>query len=75
MANNDMTKGLLVGVLAGAAVGLAIGILYAPRSGVETRELIREKTGAFASGLKERAGDFKDCVTAAVRGNKEQVEA
>lgn len=75
MANNDLAKGLLIGTLAGAAVGLAIGILYAPRSGAETRSLIREKAGAFTSGLKERAGDFKDCVTAAVRGNKEQEEA
>ena len=40
MANSD--GGSFV-VLAGVGIGTAVGILYAPRSGSETREVLRAK--------------------------------
>jgi gas vesicle protein len=40
MAADDCIKGLLVGGL----IGAALGILYAPRSGKETREGLRNST-------------------------------
>jgi gas vesicle protein len=40
MATNDLIKGLVVGALA----GLVLGILYAPKSGRETREDIIKST-------------------------------
>lgn len=71
MENKDLYKGLAIGLLAGGAIGVAVGLLFAPKSGAETRGLIREKLG----GLKDRASDLKECVTAAVRGNKGQEES
>ena len=47
----DNCRGAFWGLLAGLAVGLAIGFLYAPRSGKEPRETLKEK--AFA--VKEKA--------------------
>jgi len=44
------TKGLVVGALIGAALGL----LAAPQPGRQTRNLIRRKTGGYASALRER---------------------
>ena len=45
------------GLLIGAAVGLAIGFLYAPRPGVETRAILKEKTEKVreqAAGIAEK---------------------
>ncbi len=68
MASRDTVVGIAVGVLAGAAIGAAIGLLYAPQSGADTRTMLKEK----AAGLKARAGDLKDCVSAAVRGDSRE---
>ena len=60
MSSRDTVTGLAIGALVGAAVGLAIGFLYAPRSGAETRELLREK----AEKVKEAAAEAKEKVRA-----------
>lgn len=71
MASRDTVVGIAIGALAGAAIGVAIGLLYAPQSGDETRTMLKEK----AAGLKARASDLKDCVSAAVRGDNSREEA
>jgi gas vesicle protein len=43
MSNKDNLSGLGIGLLAGAVIGLAVGFLYAPRTGKEMRDMIREK--------------------------------
>ncbi len=50
---SGMAGGLLLGMAIGAMTGLAIGFLYAPRSGQETREMIKTK----ADEAKRKAGD------------------
>ncbi len=50
--SNEKTNGIL-GFLAGAAVGAALGVLFAPRSGRETRERIRNKAGEAKDELDE----------------------
>jgi gas vesicle protein len=42
-----------IGLLSGLAVGAAIGILTAPKSGVDTRSMLKEK----ATNVREQAGD------------------
>ena len=42
MADKD-ASGFAIGFILGAAVGVAIGFLYAPKPGVETRALLKEK--------------------------------
>ena len=41
MANSDGSS--ILWFLAGVGIGTAVGILYAPRSGSETREVLRAK--------------------------------
>lgn len=56
MSNTNST---IAGVLAGLAVGGALGILFAPKSGKETREEIGEK----ASEMVDKANKMKEELT------------
>jgi len=65
MADSDSNSFLWF--LAGLGVGAVVGVLYAPRSGDETREVIRSKAqeGAerarhHARRAREQAGDWMD---------------
>ena len=51
MFNREADNAFLVGFFIGAVIGLGMGVLYAPRSGEETRYFIREK----AEEVKEKA--------------------
>ena len=46
--------------LLGLGIGVAAGILWAPRAGEETRQLIAEKAGEGADYLKSRASEGTD---------------
>lgn len=50
--SNDRSYGIL-GFLAGAAVGASLGILFAPRSGKETRDRIAKRAGHAKDDLDE----------------------
>jgi gas vesicle protein len=52
-SNGSSIKGVFLAFAAGAAVGAGIALLYAPKSGKETRELLSRKT----RDLKEAAGN------------------
>jgi gas vesicle protein len=45
--------------LLGLGVGVGIGMLFAPKSGQETRELIKNKAGEGTDFLKQRGADVK----------------
>jgi gas vesicle protein len=47
--NGDLFKGLVIGGL----IGVGLGILYAPKSGKETREDIARKTDDFLGKARE----------------------
>ena len=44
----------------GLGIGVAAGILFAPKAGSETRELLRSKAGEGSDLLKRRSADLKD---------------
>jgi gas vesicle protein len=44
----------------GVGIGVAIGILFAPKSGEETRELIRSKADESKDFLKRKSGDLRE---------------
>jgi len=43
----------------GLGIGVAVGLLFAPKSGAETRELLAEKAGEGKEYLKRRGEDLK----------------
>ncbi|MBI2869884.1 MAG: YtxH domain-containing protein [Chloroflexi bacterium] len=58
--NGTMVGGVFLGMLIGAATGLAIGFLYAPRSGKETRGMIKAKATETTEMIKERADETRE---------------
>ncbi|HLG96274.1 MAG TPA: YtxH domain-containing protein [Bryobacteraceae bacterium] len=44
----------------GLGLGVAVGLLFAPKAGEETRELIRSKAGEGTDYLKRRTADIRD---------------
>jgi gas vesicle protein len=57
----------------GLGLGLAIGVLFAPKSGEETREYIRTKAGEGHDYLKRRADEVRDSAGEAVERGKSAV--
>jgi len=53
MADRDGGSRFGIGLIVGVALGLAIGFLFAPRSGGETRQLLREKAGVARDKASE----------------------
>ncbi|NHJ85994.1 MAG: YtxH domain-containing protein [Asgard group archaeon] len=49
------SKDFLAGFLMGAAIGAVVGIAYAPKSGRETRALLKEKAEEVAEKARETA--------------------
>ena len=66
-----MDKNGLSSFLLGLGVGVAIGMLFAPKSGEETRQLIKEKAGEGGEFLKERGSDLKDTASGWVDKGRE----
>jgi gas vesicle protein len=64
---NAGTSGVVLSFLLGALSGAALAILFAPRSGRETREILGEK-------LRETAERGRDLGTRAVEKGKEVAE-
>lgn len=44
----------------GLGIGVAVGILFAPKSGEETRALLREKADETKDLLKRKGGELKE---------------
>jgi gas vesicle protein len=71
--NNDSgcVGGYLAAFAIGALVGTGAALLYAPRSGRETRDLLAKK----GRDLKGRASDALDDATDFVQGKKAELAA
>jgi gas vesicle protein len=60
--NKDQVVSFGIGLLAGAVIGGVIALLYAPQSGKETRQQIKEKATEVAGAVKEKASEVVDAV-------------
>jgi gas vesicle protein len=52
--NKDNAIGFGIGFLAGAVVGGVIALLYAPKTGKETRQLIKDKATEVVDSVKDK---------------------
>jgi gas vesicle protein len=66
-----MDKNGLSAFLLGLGVGVGIGMLFAPKSGSETREYIKSKAGEGTDYIKQRGSEFKDTASGWVDRGKE----
>ena len=57
--SEEKSSSFFSGFLWGAVVGFVLGVLYAPRSGVETREILKEKTKELGTITKDKLEDIK----------------
>lgn len=56
MSEKESGNSFLAGFILGAIAGVTIGILYAPKPGKETREMLREKV----EEVREKAGEITE---------------
>ena len=59
--------------LLGLGVGVGIGMLFAPKSGEETRELIKNKAGEGTDFLRQRGSNLKQTAAEWVDRGKDVV--
>ena len=57
----------------GLGLGVAAGVLFAPKSGAETREFLRNKADEGTDYVKRRAEDLRDSASDAIDRGKETV--
>jgi len=61
----NRTKNIAIGVGIGSALGVAAGILFAPKSGKETRQIIADKTSETVNNFKDNVPATKEKISAA----------
>ncbi len=66
-----MDKNAFSSFLLGLGVGVGLGMLFAPKSGKETREIIRNKAGEGTDYLKQRGEEIKQSAAEWVDKGKE----
>ena len=66
-----MDKSGFSSFLLGLGVGIGIGMLFAPKSGAETRQLIKDKTGEGTDYIKQRSNDLRDSANDLVNKSKD----
>jgi gas vesicle protein len=57
----------------GLGLGVAVGVLFAPKSGAETREFIRAKANDGTDYVKRRGEELRDTATETVEAAKEKL--
>lgn len=57
----------------GLGVGVAVGVLFAPKSGEETRNLLRDKAGEGAEYVKRRSTDLRDQAAGVIDRSKQTI--
>lgn len=70
---NDSAK-VLLAALGGAAVGAGVALLFAPASGKETRDRIKNRVSDAKDGLNNLVNDGKNYVRQATGRVREEVE-
>jgi gas vesicle protein len=69
--SNRESGNFFTGMVIGAIIGLAVGFLFAPQSGDETREMLRQK----AQTAREKAGEISEKVKKASATAKDKLQS
>ncbi|SMB85767.1 Gas vesicle protein [Desulfonispora thiosulfatigenes DSM 11270] len=72
--NVDTAKKVGVGLGIGAAIGSSIGLLFAPKSGKQTRDKISNVTKDTVDNLKENATEMGGKISKVVGEGKERIK-
>ena len=57
----------------GLGLGVAVGVLFAPKSGAETRNMLRSKAEEGADYVKRRGTELRDTATETLEKGKQAV--
>ena len=60
--NKDHAIGFGVGLLTGVIIGGVIALLYAPKTGKETRQMIKEKVSGVVDSVRGKTSEVMDTV-------------
>jgi gas vesicle protein len=60
--NKDHAIGFGIGLLTGAVIGGVLALLYAPKTGKETRQLIKDKATEVVDAVKEKTSGVINAV-------------
>ena len=63
MANKDSGHGFGIGLILGMAIGAVLGFILTPKSGKETRELVKDKAADVSATVKGLTADRRKVYT------------
>ena len=58
--NKDHAIGFGIGLLTGAVIGGVIALLYAPKTGKETRQMIKDKAASVVDAVRGKTSEVAD---------------
>jgi gas vesicle protein len=61
--------------LFGLGMGVAVGVLFAPKSGEETREMLKSRANEGADYLRRRGEEVRDSATDMIGRSKEALQS
>jgi len=74
MPNNGSGNGVVRALFIGLAIGVVLGILFAPKSGKETRNELTEKSEKLMEMGKENVSDVVGKARDLVESGKQKIE-
>ena len=73
--NKDHAIGFGIGLLTGAVIGGVIALLFAPQTGKETRQMIKDKTTEVVDAVKGKATEVMDAVKGKASGTVHAIKS
>lgn len=70
----DNTSNAILGIISGAAIGVGIGILFAPKKGEDTREMISEQAKEVKNTIQRQCKNTTSRLTTSARKSLSEFE-